>query len=133
MYESNRDRQTEWSSSHRHPSPPMTVTGVAKYGGVLSEGDTLNVLVSGNIPKGETTRNITYFVVDKNTKAILSETVLPEVSDRLDAVRVLLRVQRVSGDYDIGTFASSGEFRPAGFLCVRALNSSSAGPTGRIT
>ena len=111
----------------------MTAIGIAKYGGVLSADETINVLISGNLPKGATTRNVIYSVVDKNTNAILSQVTLPEVSDRFDAVRMLLKVQRSSSDYDIGTFGSSGEFKPAGFLSACVLDTSETGPGGRIT
>ncbi|WP_375780239.1 hypothetical protein ACE103_16205 [Bradyrhizobium sp. ma5] len=78
------------------------------------------IVVTGNLPRGPTTQNVTYFIVDRNTKAIVSQVILPEMSDRLHAVRMLLKVQRSSSGYDIGTFQSNGEFKPAEFLAIRS-------------
>ncbi|MGY3483165.1 hypothetical protein ACVW1C_001048 [Bradyrhizobium sp. USDA 4011] len=122
---SNQALRTELSSSHPKPSTLMTSTGIA--------GEFVNVLVTGNLPKGETTRKVTYLVVDRNTKAMLSEIFLPDASNRFDSVSMLLKVRQCSGGYDIGTFAEDGEFTPAGFLSVGIPQASPpAGPSGRI-
>lgn len=113
-------RKPKVSPKHGPARPPITAAGIETYAGVLSAAGIHEILVTGNLPRGETTRNVTYSVVDKSTKAILSQVILPEMSDRLHAVRMLLKVQRSSSGYEIGTFQSNGEFKPAEFLAVRS-------------
>ncbi|MHC2463491.1 hypothetical protein [Bradyrhizobium embrapense] len=76
--------------------------------------------MTGNLPRGQTTQNVTYFIVDRNTKAIVSQVTLPDASNHFNGVEIRLKVARLSGAYDIGTFQSNGEFKPAEFLAVRS-------------
>jgi hypothetical protein len=131
---SSRELAIEAHVRPAQPLPPLTPEGIAKYAGILSGDDIVNIAVTGNVPKGETTRSGTYFIVDKKSIAVLSQVVLPEVSNRFDAVRMLLKVQRASGVYDIGTFGENGEFKPAGFFSVQLSDASPPiGPSGRAT
>ncbi|WP_076859629.1 hypothetical protein [Bradyrhizobium mercantei] len=98
----------------------MTAAGIEAYAGVLSAMGIHEILVSGTLPRGQTTQNVTYFIVDRNTKAIVSQVTLPDASNQFNAVEIRLKVARVSGAYDIGTFEQNGEFTPAEFLSVRS-------------
>jgi hypothetical protein len=115
--------------------PPITAAGIEKYHGILAASAIHEIIVSGTLPKGETTANVTYWIVDRDTRAIVSQVVLPDRSNQFNRVEMRLKVGRLSGGYQIGTFAPNGEFRPADFLSIRSdldpLGPS--GPTGRIT
>ncbi|WP_342710755.1 hypothetical protein AAFG13_00185 [Bradyrhizobium sp. B124] len=116
--------------SHSIPSiaPPITALGVAKYAGLLSAGISNEILVTGSLPRGETTQNVTYFVVDQATKTIVSQVILPDASDRFNAVEMRVKVGRYVSAYDIGTFNANGEFTVCPFLSVRSsLNLSPPG------
>jgi hypothetical protein len=92
---------------------------------------THEIIVSGTLPKGETTQNLTYFIVEHDTKAIVSQVFLPNASNRIDNVHMLLKVARVCTSYEIGTFEANDEFKPVQFLSVRGdLNPSPAGGPG---
>jgi hypothetical protein len=115
--------------------PPITTAGIAKYQGILAASGVHEIIVSGTLPKGETTQNVTYWIIDGDTNAIVSQVVLPDRSNQFNRVEMRLKVARLSSAFQIGTFAANGEFAPVEFLSVRSeLNpSSSNGPTGRIT
>jgi hypothetical protein len=115
--------------------PPITTAGIAKYQGILATSGVHEIIVSGTLPKGETTQNVTYWIVDRDTNAIVSQVVLPDRSNHFNRVEMRLKVARLSSAFQIGTFVDNGEFKPAEFLSVRSdLNpSSSNGPTGRMT
>jgi len=109
--------------------------GAAKYEGILAASGVHEIIVTGTLPKGETTQNVTYWIIDRDTNAIVSQVVLPDRSNQFNRVEMRLKVARLSSAFQIGTFAANGDFRPVEFLSVRSeLNhSSSNGPTGRIT
>jgi hypothetical protein len=115
--------------------PPITAAGIAKYQGILAASGVHEIVVSGTLPKGETTQNVTYWIVDRDTNAIVSQVVLPDRSNQFNRVEMRLKVARQSSALQIGTFESNGAFNVVEFLSVRSeLNSSSSnGPTGRIT
>ncbi|MES5488918.1 hypothetical protein QMZ05_39770 [Bradyrhizobium sp. INPA03-11B] len=108
------------SPKREHVRPPITATGVDSYAGVLSAIGLHEILVAGNLPRGQTTGNITYFIIDRSSKAIVSQVTLPDASNQFNRVEIRLKVARLSGAYDIGTFQSNGEFKPAEFLAVRS-------------
>jgi len=108
------------SPKHGAASPPITATGIETYAGVLSAIGLHEILVTGNLPRGQTTQNVTYFVVDGDTKVIVSQVTLPDASNRFHAVEIRLKVARLSGAYAIGTFQQDGDFKPAEFLSVRS-------------
>ncbi len=71
--------------------------------------------VSGRIPDGPTTGNVTYFVVDKSRNAIVGSITLPNASKVSHAFRLNVRVASLSDSYDVGLFDEAGEFASAGF------------------
>jgi hypothetical protein len=93
------------------------------------------IVVSGTLPKGETTQNLTYWIVDRDTNAIVSQVVLPDRSNQFNRVDMRLKVARLSTAFQIGTFGTNGAFTPAEFLSVRSdLNPlPSTGAIGRST
>ncbi|MGY3698534.1 hypothetical protein ACVIGA_008614 [Bradyrhizobium sp. USDA 3240] len=118
------------SISHNFPSiaPPITAAGVAQYTGLLSAGISNEITVTGSLPRGATTQNVTYFVVDRATKTIVSQVILPDASNRFDAVEMRMKVGRYASAYDVGTFDANGEFTVCPFLSVRSsLNLSPPG------
>ena len=119
----------------RRVLPPITTAGIAKYQGILAASGVHEINVTGTLPKGETAQNVTYWIIDRDTNAIVSQVVLPDRSNQFNRVEMRLKVARLSSAFQIGTFAANGAFTPAEFLSVRSeLNpSSSNGPTGRIT
>ena len=119
----------------RRVLPPITTAGIAKYQGILGSSGVHEIIVSGALPKGETTQNVTYCIVDGDTNAIVSQVVLPDRSNQFNRVEMRLKVARPSSGLQIGTFESNGAFKRVEFLSVRSeLNPSSSNePTGRIT
>jgi hypothetical protein len=114
--------------------PPITRTGLAKYQGILAASGVHEIIVSGTLPKGETTQNVTYWIIDRDTNAIVSQVILPDRSNQFNRVEMRLKVARPSSTLQIGTFDSNGAFKPVEFLSVRSeLNPSSNGSSGRIT
>jgi hypothetical protein len=115
-------RKIAISKSHRASSDalsPLTSAGLARYAGILSADELINVVVVGNLPKGETAQKVSYSLVDRATRQVLSQFVLPDRSNVLHAVHMLKRVRRASGAFDVGTFAANGDFQPTDFLSVR--------------
>ena len=119
----------------RRVLPPITTAGIAEYQGILAASGVHEIIVSGTLPKGETTQNVTYWIIDRDTSAIVSQVVLPDRSNQFNRVEMRLKVARPSSSLQIGSFEPNGAFKPVEFLSVRSeLNpSSSSGPTGRIT
>ena len=119
----------------RRVLPPITTAGIAKYQGILAASGVHEIIVSGTLPKGETTQNVTYWIVDGDTNAIVSHVVLPDRSNQFSRVDMRLKVARLSSALQIGTFEANGAFEPAEFLSVRSEPRSflSSEPTGRIT
>ncbi|MCC8952373.1 hypothetical protein H8B02_02530 [Bradyrhizobium sp. Pear77] len=113
-------RKPKVSPKHGPARPPITAAGIETYAGVLAAMGLHEILVTGNLPRGQTTQNVTYFIVDRNTKAIVSQLTLPDASNQFNGVEIRLKVARLSSAYDIGIFQSNGEFKPAEFLTVRS-------------
>jgi hypothetical protein len=55
--------------------PPITTTGIAKYQGILAASGVHEIIVSGTLPKGETRPNVTDWIIDRDTNAIVSQVV----------------------------------------------------------
>jgi hypothetical protein len=73
------------------------------------------VKVSGPIADGETTGQITYFVVDKATHAVLGRFVLPNASHTMRAFRLLVEVTALADAYDVGVFDEASRFVSSGY------------------
>ena len=112
--------------------PPLTSGGVTRYRGILVS-DQNEIVVTGSLPKGQTTQNVTYWIIDCDTDAIVSQVVLPDRSSQFSRVEMRLKVARTSGRYQIGTFAAKGAFEQVEFLSVRSDPNPppSNGPTGQ--
>lgn len=118
MFKSDCPHETLICYDYYPVAPPITAAGIAIYTGLLSAG-VYEILVTGTLPKGETRENVTYFIVDRETKTIVSQVVLPDASSQFSGVEMRLKVARLSSAYDIGTFSANGEFKPIVFLSVR--------------
>ncbi len=90
---------------------PLTAVGVAGYGGVLA----IEITISGSIPSGPTTRNITYFVLDTSRNAVVGNITLPDASTFAAAFRLNISVPQPSERFDVGHFDNAGTFVSAGF------------------
>jgi hypothetical protein len=56
--------------------PPITTAGIAKYQDILAASGPHEIIVSDTLPKGETTQNVTYWIIDRDTNAIVPQVVL---------------------------------------------------------
>lgn len=133
MSKSDRAAKSAISYQQQNVLPPLTAVGIAKYGGLLTAGVSHEIVVIGSLPRGETTQNVTFFIVDRATKTIVSQVVLPDASNSFNAVEMRLKVGRYASAYDIGTFDANGEFKISEFISVRSsLNPSQpSGPSGQ--
>lgn len=120
MVKSGRAGKSSISLSFQSIAPPITAAGIASYAGVLSAGISNEITVTGSLPHGATTQNVTYFVIDNATKTIVSQVILPDASELFKAVEIRLKVGRYASAYDIGTFDANGEFTVCPFLSVRS-------------
>jgi hypothetical protein len=132
MSKSDRADESAISYQQQNVLPPLTAVGIAKYGGLLSAGVSYEIVVSGSLPRGETTQTVTFFIVDRATKTIVSQVNLPDASNSFNAVEMRLKVGRYASAYDIGTFDANGEFKLCQFISVRSsLNPlQPGGPSG---
>lgn len=94
---------------------PLTASGMAAYPGILAA--VYEITVTGVLPKGNTTKNVTYFIVDANN-TIVGQILLPDASEKYNSVSIALKVSSASAPYSIGTFDDRG-FHPSNFLSVR--------------
>ena len=89
------------------------------------------IIVSGQIPEGPTTANVTYFVMDKSRNVIVGNINLPNASTFANAFRLNVQVPNTSESFDVGTFDDSGGFTSAGFLVEGGQRPTGAvGPRG---
>ncbi len=95
--------------------PPLTAHGAAEYAGVFA---TMEVVVTGQIPEGDTTTSMTYFILDEARNAIVGQVVLPNGARRINGVAMTVKIPFSAGPFVIGVFDPSGNFVPAGFLSV---------------
>jgi hypothetical protein len=102
--------------------PPLTAVGVASYAGLLA----YEVSVTGTLPQGETTRDVTYFIVD-STNTVVGHVVLPDAAPKFNSISMTVKVPNASTSLAIGTFEADG-FHPTTFLRVDTGNN--RGPRG---
>jgi hypothetical protein len=104
---------------------------MASYVGVFAGYE---ITITGALPEGKTTANVTYFVVDTATNTIVSTIALPDAVERKTSVSVALKVPKPSVSFAIGTF-EDGVFQASSFLSVRnptsnPTHSGAVGPAG---
>jgi hypothetical protein len=104
------------------PRSPLTAKGMAKYAGILSINEIDEIVVSGALPRGNTTENVVYFIIGKPNRAIISQDVLPNASHQFNSVEMPLKVARAATGNEIGTFAPNGDFKPSEFLSVNSAS-----------
>jgi hypothetical protein len=91
----------------------------------------VDLTVSGQIPDGPTTANVTYFVIDKSSNAIVGSINLPNASQVSHAFRLTVKVSDPTGSFDVGHFDDAGKFVSAGFTIeVPTRPSGAVGPRG---
>ena len=95
--------------------PPLTAAGAARYAGILA---TSELVVTGRLPEGETTKSITYFILDTSRNTIVGQVILPDAARRNISVSVTVKVPTSLGPFAIGAFDEQGNFVPAAFLSV---------------
>lgn len=95
---------------------PLTSVGAAEYAGLLMA----EVIVTGKLPEGDTTRNVTYFITDAASKTVFGQVMLPDAARGISAVSMIVKIPNAAGAVQIGTFDEAGVFTPAKFLSVSA-------------
>jgi hypothetical protein len=90
---------------------PLSADGQARYASVFA----VEITISGQIKNGPTTRNVTYFVLDKSSNAVVGNITLPDASTFANAFRLQVAVPRLSEIFGVGTFDETGNFVSAGF------------------
>jgi len=98
---------------------PLTEAGNASYLGVLAAYE---ITITGALPEGKTTANITYFIVDTLTNTLVGTVALPNAAQPKTSVSLTLKVPRPSTSFAIGTF-KDGAFHASSVLSVRNPNS----------
>ncbi|AZO28485.1 MULTISPECIES: hypothetical protein [unclassified Mesorhizobium] len=78
----------------------------------------MEVTVRGVLPIGDTTENVTYFILDTLKSAIVGQVMLPKAVKRSLAVSLTVKVPSSAGSLAIGTFDDGGKFEVASFLRV---------------
>lgn len=78
------------------------------------------LLVTGRLPEGVSTKSISYFILDTARSAIVGQVMLPDVALQKMSVSLTVRVPPSAGPFAIGTFDAAGTFVPAAFLSVNA-------------
>src|SRR5882724_5964944 len=95
----------------------------------------MEVTVRGVLPIGDTTENVTYFILDTAKSAIVGQVVLPKAVKRSLAVAFTVKVPSTAGSLAIGTFDDGGNFQVASFLRVEIptveRSDGAVGPSGR--
>jgi len=76
------------------------------------------ITVTGALPEGETTENVSYFIVDTTNNTVVGHVVLPNAVKRKTEVALSVRVPTANASFAIGTFEESG-FKASSFLSVR--------------
>jgi hypothetical protein len=100
---------------------------MAGYSGVLAASE---IIVTGTLPNGPTTKNVTYFIIDTDN-TIVGTVALPDAAERNTSVSIPLKVAKASTSYAIGTFDENRGFQASSFLTVRNSTSDQR-PTGAI-
>ncbi|TIQ29656.1 MAG: hypothetical protein E5X48_29860 [Mesorhizobium sp.] len=78
----------------------------------------MEVTVRGVLPIGDTTENVTYFILDAVKSSIVGQVILPKAVKRSLAVALTVKVPSSAGKLAIGTFDDGGNFQVASFLRV---------------
>lgn len=95
----------------------------------------MEVTVRGVLPFGDTTENVTYFILDTVKSAIVGQVILPKAVKRSLAVALTVKVPSTAGSLAIGTFGDGGNFQAASFLRVEIpvveRPGGAVGPSGR--
>jgi hypothetical protein len=127
--------------SHRGSTvrPPLTDVGVAQYAGLCAVGPigaegvsvAVEIAVTGTLPIGNTSKNVTYFIIDNTKKAIVGHVVLPDAAEKNTSVALTVKVPSDSGSLTIGNFDDAGNFQASTLLHV---NNPAGGhrPTGAV-
>jgi len=77
-----------------------------------------DVMITGALPIGDTTRTVTYFIIDAANKTIVGTVALPDAVNRKTSVSLAVKVPDANAPYEIGTFDEDG-FHASSFLSVR--------------
>jgi hypothetical protein len=114
------------------PQPPLTAAGILNYTGVLAASE---VTIEGTLPTGNTTANVTYFIIDTARKTVVGQVILPDAVKQNNSVSVTVKVPSAAAAYAIGTFSAAGDFQASSFLQVTSLGDQvprgAVGPAGR--
>ncbi|PBB84925.1 MULTISPECIES: hypothetical protein [unclassified Mesorhizobium] len=78
----------------------------------------MEVTVRGVLPIGDSTENVTYFLLDTAKNSIVGQVILPKAVKRSLAVALTVKVPSTAGSLAIGTFDDGGNFQVASFLRV---------------
>jgi hypothetical protein len=91
------------------------------------------ITITGTLPKGNTTRNVTYYLVDASRNTIVNQVVLPDAVDQNNLVSLAVTVPSATASYAIGTFDDGGRFLASTFLSVNkpASDQRTTGAVGR--
>ncbi|RWH69251.1 hypothetical protein [Mesorhizobium sp.] len=93
------------------------------------------VSIRGVLPIGDTTENVTYFILDMAKNTIVGQVILPKAVKQSLAVSLTVKVPSTARSFAIGTFDEGGNFQVASSLRVEhpaAYRPDSAvGPSGR--
>jgi hypothetical protein len=111
--------------ANEHARSPLTAAGMANYAGLLAAND---ITITGTLPNGNTTRSVTYFIIDPTTNTIVGQVVLPDAVKQNNSVSLTLKVPKASSSYAIGTF-DNDSFHASSFLSVRNPTSNRASAT----
>lgn len=103
---------------------PLTKAGIARYLGVLAAYE---INITGTLPEGKTTENVTYFIADTTSNTLVGTVLLPDAVEQKTSVSLILKVAKPSASFAIGTF-KDGVFHPSRFLSV---HNSIGNPTAR--
>lgn len=103
---------------------PLTKAGIARYLGVFAAYE---INITGTLPQGKTTENVTYFIADTATNTLVGTVLLPDAVERKTSVSLILKVAKPSASFAIGTF-KDGVFHRSQFLSV---HNSIGNPTAR--
>ncbi|MGX5831011.1 hypothetical protein [Mesorhizobium sp. 43Arga] len=95
----------------------------------------MEIAVRGVLPIGDTTENVTYFILDTAKSAIVGQVILPRAVKQSLAVAVTVKVPAAAGSLAIGTFDHGGNFQACSFLRVESPSverpDGAVGPSGR--
>jgi hypothetical protein len=94
---------------------------------IRTAAEAAEITVTGTLPTGDTTGNVTYFVIDTTTNTVVGQVILPNAVKKNTAVSLTVKVPSASASYQIGTFDEDG-FHSSSFLSVRNPTSNQRPP-----